>query len=221
MQFDASMVAPVVRDTLRHFKANPRVFGLIFLASTVAGIGFDLSSTLGEAAIIYAFAFMFFNLFLQSCTIIAILHSGGLALPARRWRIASLFGIGLIGGLGTGLGLLVLVLPGLFLVGRWFLAAPILFGEDTSVSEALHASWERTEQHWLACAILGVVTFLCQMVPLVASAYLLPESESARIGTLVATNTFSQAAWLFNIAAAATFYLTIGRRAIRNEEIFG
>ncbi len=221
MQFDASLVGPALRDTVGHLRANPRVFGSIFLASTVAGLGFDLSAALGEAAILYAFAFTFFNLFLQACTIIGVLQSGGQAVSPRDWRIASLFGVGLIASLGIALGLLVLVLPGLFVAGRWFLAAPILFAEDCAVSEALHASWARTEQYWLTCTIIAVGAFLCQAAPLIASMYLLPDGEPARTAMLIVTNALSQAAWMFSIAAAATLYLTIGRPSVRHSEIFG
>lgn len=221
MQFDASLVAPVARDTFVHIKANWRTFALIFLASTAAGIGMDLSSALGEVALLYVFAFTFFNLFLQACIIIAVLNSGGQVVPSRRWRIASLFGVGLVTGLGIVFGLLVLVLPGLFLVGRWFLAAPSLFAEDISASQAIQASWDATEQHWLACTIIAVVIFLCQGVPLVTSLYLVPEGDITHIGTLVVTNALSQGAWVFGIAAATTMYLTIGGRATRSAEIFG
>lgn len=221
LQFDASLVAPVVRDTVVHIKANWRTFALIFGASTAAGVGMDLSSALGEAALLYVFAFAFFNLFLQACIIIAILNGGGQAVPSRKWRIASLFGVGLLTGLGIAFGLLVLVLPGLFLAGRWFLAAPALFAEDISVSEAIQASWDATGQHWLACSIIAVAIFLCQGVPLVANIYLVPAGDLAQIGTLAVTNALSQAAWVFGMAAAATMYLTIGRRAARSAEIFG
>ena len=220
LQFDASLAAPVARDTCTHIKANWRTFALIFLASTSAGIGMDLSPALGEAALLYVFGFTFFNLFLQACITIAVLNSGGQIVPPRKWRIASLFGVGLVTGVGIVFGLLVLVLPGLFLVGRWFLAAPSLFAEDISVSEAIQASWDATEQHWLACTIIGVGIFLCQAVPLVTSLYLVPEGDITRIGTLVVSNALSQAAWVFGIAAA-TMYLTIGRRTSRSAEIFG
>jgi hypothetical protein len=221
LQFDASLVAPAARDTFTHIKANWRPFVLIFLASTAAGIGMDLSPALGEAALLYVFAFLFFNLFLQACIVITVLNSGGQDVPSRKWRIASLFGAGLITGLGIAFGLLLLVLPGLFFAGRWFVAAPALFAEDISVSEAIQASWDATEQHWLACSIIAVVIFLCQGMPLAASLYLVPEGDITRIGTLVVTNALSQAAWVFGIAASATMYLAIGRRAARSAEIFG
>ena len=124
-------------------------------------------------------------------------------------------------GLGIVVGLLLLIAPGLYLVGRWFMAAPILFAEDSSVSEAMQASWERTEVHWLACTIIVLLSFVVQAGPIFASLYLLAESGSVDIGVVVATNALSQGAWVFAIAAAATMYLTIGRSAQRSEEIFG
>lgn len=221
LQFDASLIAPVVGDTFVHIKANWRTFAMIFLASTAAGVGVDLSEFLGDAGILFVFAFLFLNLFLQACIIIAVLNSGGQVVPSRKWRIASLFGVGLLTGLGIAFGLLVLILPGLFFAGRWFLAAPALFAEDIPVSEAINASWEATEQHWLSCTIIVVAIFLCQGAPLVAGLYLVPERDITHIGTLAVTNALSQAAWVFGTAAAATMYLKIGRRATRSAEIFG
>lgn len=221
LQFNARLVAPVVRDTFANMAANTRTFGMIYVAATAAGIGLDLSDALGEASILLSFAFVFFQLFLQACIILAILQSGGHAVGSRQWRIASLFGIGIITGFGIVVGLLLLILPGLYLVGRWYIAAPILFAEDTSVSEAVQASWERTEEHWLACTAIALLAFVVQAGPIFASLYLLAESGTVPIGVVVASNALSQGAWVFGIAAAATMYLTIGRRARRSEEIFG
>lgn len=212
LQFDASLVAPVVRETFAHIKANWRTFAMIFFASTAAGVGVDMSASFGDAGIIPVFAFLFLNLFLQSCIIIAVLNSGGQIVSSRKWRIASLFGVGFLTGLGIVFGLFVLILPGLFLAGRWFLAAPALFAEDISVSDAINASWEATGQHWLAGTIIAVVVFLCQSAPLVAGLYLVPDGDVTRIGTLAATNALSQGVWIFGAAAATSMYLEIGRR---------
>lgn len=135
LQFDARLVAPVIRDTCANIAVSARTFGMIFLASTAAGVGLDLSDALGDAAILFSFLFAFFQLFLQACIIIAILQASGHIVRSRQWRIASLFGIGIVTGLGIFVGLLLLVLPGLYFAGRWFLAGPILFAEDSSVSE--------------------------------------------------------------------------------------
>lgn len=221
LQFNARLVAPVVRDTFANMAANSGTFGMIYAAATTAGVCLDLGNGLGEAATLLSLAFVFFQLFLQACIILAILQCGGHVTRSRQWRIASLFGIGIITGFGILVGLLVLILPGLFLVGRWYIAAPILFAEDISVSEAVRASWDRTEEHWLACTVIAILAFVMQAGPIVASLYLLEESGTVPIAVVVASNALSQGAWVFGIAAAATMYLTIGRRTRRSEEIFG
>lgn len=222
MQFDASLFAPVVRDTFARIRASSSVFGSIYLAATLAGVGYDLSmEILGDAALLYYVAFMFFMLFLQACGTIAILEGGGVALASpRRWRIASLFGISLLVGLGITFGLLLLILPGLFFAGRWYLAAPILFGEDLSVSEAMSESWDRTEQYWLSITIIAIVALVWQVGPLAASLFVAPGGDPASWLAILAVNAVSQAGWLFGVAAASTAYLAFGGRGGRTQQIF-
>lgn len=199
------------------------MFGMIYVAGVAAGIGYDFSAeVLGDAALLYYLLYAFFMLFLQACATIAILGRGGVALASpRRWRIASLFGIGVMAGLGIFLGLLVLVLPGLFLAGRWYLAAPILFGEDVSASEAMSRSWERTEQYWLGIAIVVLLGFVWQAAPLAGALYLSPDIDNIEWTTSVAMNAVSHAGWMFGVAAAATAYLLLGGPGRRALEIFG
>jgi hypothetical protein len=221
MIFDAGLFAPVMRETFGRIRANARTLGLVYAAATFAAAGYDLSiELLGESAIIYYFAFAFFMLFLQACVVIAILDPAGALSEPRRWRIASLFGLGLVTSLGIFVGFLLLVLPALFLLGRWFLAAPILFGEDVSVSEAMSESWERTERYWLSAALIALLCFVWQLAPLFAGSYILLDDAALRWASTIALNAVSQAGWLFALVASATMYLAIADPKLRHQEIF-
>lgn len=223
MQFDASLVGPILRETVAAMMANARVLAMVHVAATVVGVGYDLAlGLLGEAALLYYVVYIFFMLFLQACVTIALLERGGFLLPgSRRWRIASLFGISIIAGLGIFFGLLVLVLPGLFLTGRWYLAAPALFHRDMSASEAMRASWDLTEQSWLSITLIAVAAFAVQAAPLLAAAYLLENVGRIDWPVSLAMNAASQAGWLLGVSAAATAYMMLGGEEDRMRKIFG
>ena len=51
-------------------------------------------------------------------------------------------------GLGTVLGLFLLIIPGLFLMVKWSAAMPARVGERTGIIEAFSRSWKLTEGAW-------------------------------------------------------------------------
>ncbi len=68
-------------------------------------------------------------------------------LPERHGhrRFMSIFGSGIFSGLGIGLGLLLLIFPGIFLAARWSAAVPAIIAEDCGATDSLRSSWDRTE----------------------------------------------------------------------------
>lgn len=123
--------------------------------------------------------------------------------------------------LGVGFGLLLLILPGACLAGRWLLAVPVLLAEDRGVSDALSESWERTGNSWASCTVIAFVAFAWQLAPIAAGLFVGTSNEAAQWGWMLLSNTVSQAGWLFGVVAAATFYITLGRRQSGAVEIFG
>jgi hypothetical protein len=223
MIFDASLAPRVLRETLGHILEDPKNFLPIYAISTLSGIGFDVFGQNSPALLLgYNVAFLFLTLVLQAWATLAIVQCADVQSPQpRRLRIASLFGISLVTGLGIAFGLLLLILPGLYFAGRWFLTVPILLGENLSMSEAMQESWDRTERHWLGCALLIVLAALFQMLPLVGGLYVPVTGDIANWAWIICLNLASQAGWLFGVAAAATYYLSIGDRRATAAKIFG
>lgn len=60
-------------------------------------------------------------------------------------RIVALIMLSIVISLGVLLGLVLLVLPGLYLAARWMLAACILVAEDRTIGESMKESWRRTQ----------------------------------------------------------------------------
>lgn len=59
-------------------------------------------------------------------------------------RILAMFGMNLVSGLAIILGMVLLLIPGLYLAARWSASAPILIAEDRGVGDSLSESWRRT-----------------------------------------------------------------------------
>lgn len=76
---------------------------------------------------------------------------------------AAVFGVCLLSNLGIILGLVLLVVPGVFLAIRWFAAVPAVIGEEVGVTGALGESWEKTKGH--GAAIFGAIAVI--YVPLI------------------------------------------------------
>lgn len=74
-------------------------------------------------------------------------------------RYATIFGISLLTGLGIFAGIILLVLPGLFLAARWFVSVPAMFAEDGHITESISSSWHMTQPHYLPIIALILLIF--------------------------------------------------------------
>lgn len=137
----------------------------------------------------------------------AALSSGiAVALP--------LLGFGLLFGLGVGLGLVLLIVPGIYLALRWAVSAPIIVVERLGVFKAMARSGVLTENHrW---AILGLLV-LYMIFALIAQGLIalaipggwatmaaLPGGSVLAVVALVAFQTF--ASIVGNVGIAATYF---------------
>jgi Membrane domain of glycerophosphoryl diester phosphodiesterase len=74
-------------------------------------------------------------------------------------RAGALVAVSLLAGIGVGIGLFLLVVPGLILFTRWSLAVPAVMLEGRSPRDALRRSAELVRGHgWSVFAIFLVVT---------------------------------------------------------------
>lgn len=129
-------------------------------------------------------------------------------------------GVSILSGLGTVLGLLLLIVPGILLVLRWMPAMAIVLAENPIRSgDALGEAWRRTKGHWLAIGI----AYLLTMIPFAGAmlAYLWNGADSPT--PLIALGV---ANLLMNLGMAATWYLGVAvyqgvaSRSDELEEIF-
>jgi len=69
-------------------------------------------------------------------------------------------GVNILSGLGILLGLILLIVPGLYLWAIWALAVPALMAEDLSVSQALSRSKSLSQGQWVRLLALGLLTWV-------------------------------------------------------------
>ena len=76
----------------------------------------------------------------------------------RTRRLGALLGLILLTQFAITLGILLLVVPGLILLVRWFLCVPVLVTEEAGVFESLQISWEESRgRFWPIFAVVAAI----------------------------------------------------------------
>ena len=121
-------------------------------------------------------------------------------------RYGSMLGAGFLSGLGILLGLVALVLPGIYLSGRWLSASSFVVAEGNGSTEALNSSWEASRNSAGAHVIVVMVASL-PLVGFLAIAYLagfFSEVETGLVNS-IATNVMTALStlsyWVFGAGA--------------------
>lgn len=116
-------------------------------------------------------------------------------------RLPALIVAGVLAGLGIGIGLLLLIVPGLFLLTRWALITPSIVIERRSAGESFTRSWELVKgASWSMLGLILVTVILAGIASAVIAALFLwlPDFIDTWIGNLVAnslTAPFVALAW--------------------------
>jgi hypothetical protein len=77
-------------------------------------------------------------------------------------RYRSLFALSILGGLGIALGLVALIIPGLFLISLWFVSTPASAVEQLTFGKAMSRSMELTRGNRLRLlAAFGICLVIC------------------------------------------------------------
>jgi Membrane domain of glycerophosphoryl diester phosphodiesterase len=119
-----------------------------------------------------------------------------------RPHLGALIVAGVLAAIGIGLGLLLLIAPGLYLLTRWALIVPTIVLEGRSAGESFGRSNDLTEGHRWAVLGVALVTLLASAVisNIVISIFLavLPDFLGVWLGSVVAhcvTTPFLALAW--------------------------
>lgn len=141
-----------------------------------------------------------------------------------RGGIGGYFGLGIVSGIAVGIGLIILIIPGLFLVVRWLSAYARYYAKGDGVTEALAWSWRETAPFQRPLAIAAIGPFVCYGaffgIAALQEFYAADWSEAAYYVSIIALNlTISVAiAWLQLLGVAA--YRIIELRSSEPVDVF-
>ncbi len=222
MQYDASLLVPTLRRACDMAAAMPGVSLIAWLATATAGVISDVamersSGSISAILIVYGIAITFVQVWI---TREAFAHAGVRAVlsTANSLRV---YLQGILIGLGVMIGLVLLILPGLYVFARWYLANILLVRDGGGRRAAMRRSWDLLEVHWVAALGVGLILFALSTAPLVVELAVPALAAEYGFGWLVATNLVAAVGVVGGYLAAVGLPLNIEQPASTVQEIFG
>lgn len=128
---------------------------------------------------------------------------------------------GILIALGVALGLLLLILPGLYVAARWYLAGTLLIAHGGGRRAAMQRSWDMLASHWPTPLAIGLVFGMIGAAPILLSFYPLPFVAEGSFAALLIVNMISAIGNVGGFLAAAALLSLIEPATEELKEIFG
>lgn len=132
--------------------------------------GFAVASSYSSQGIGFI-ALMLLSILLQATLIVATLNDlGGKPLSLADCfskalkKLLPLIGLGILIALGVGLGMMLLIVPGVILYLMWIVATPVMMAEDHGIIDSLKRSAELTSGSKGMIFVLLLIFFVLAMV---------------------------------------------------------
>jgi hypothetical protein len=139
-----------------------------------------------------------------------MLRKTGLSSRSGEDMFFAYFGLTILYTLGTWAGLIALVLPGLVIMARWSLAAPMMLARGDGVMRALGGSWERTKGNEFQIIVAMLALYLVPIALIIAASVMFDPADPVGI---VVTQVVSSAMSALGVALGVALYgLMVGHR---------
>lgn len=221
MQLDASLLVPTLRRTWDVVTAMPVTVLIAWLLMASVGIlsdvGVERTDGSGSAILVlYGIAITFVQVWLTR----EVLERVGIEPAVPIANSLTVYLQGLLVGLGILAGLLFLILPGLYLFARWYLASVILIRDGGGRRAAMARSWDMLERRWPAALGVGLILFTMSAAPLALDLYRPSFTNGHEFAWLTMINLLSSAGQVGSYLAAVALLLNIEQPASTLQEIF-
>ena len=113
------------------------------------------------------------------------------------------FGLTILYTLGTWAGLIAIVLPGLVIMARWSLAAPMMLARGDGVMRSLGASWERTKGNEFQIIVAMIALYIVPLALIIAGSVMFDPADPVGI---VVTQIVSSAMSALGVALGVALY---------------
>lgn len=222
MQYDASLLVPTLQRTWDMAIAMPGTILVAWLATATAGLASDVaiervSGTGSGILVVYGIAITFVQVWITREAFTQV----GIAARMPVANALSVYLQGILVGLGVLLGLLLFILPGLYVFARWYLASVLLVRDMGGRRAAMQRSWEMLAMHWPAALGVGLILFLLSVAPLAADLAAPALAAEYGFAWLLATNLVAAIGIVGGYLAAVSLLLNIEQPASTLQEIFG
>lgn len=136
-------------------RQNSAVAGIAIIGLVGINLALDQASSNGSGA----FALSgFLSLIAQYYVTRAALTRGGMMAEGAKGRFGSFWGMNILTGICILVGCLLLIIPGVYLAARWFIAGPAILAGDRTAGEGMRESWETMrESAWQVVGTLLVL----------------------------------------------------------------
>ncbi|MEL6530974.1 MAG: hypothetical protein AAFQ27_13515, partial [Pseudomonadota bacterium] len=139
-------------------------YGAVYLAGT---IGFWSLIDFGIVGEDYSIIGSIVDFALGYLLTVGLLTSGGLLPDGMKGTFGTYFAVSLISGIAILLGLVALVIPGVFLMVRWLPAYGFALAQESSATDALGASWAATEGAFWPLFLAMFIPLFAVLAPVV------------------------------------------------------
>jgi hypothetical protein len=146
-------------------------------------------------------------------------HTIGSLFSAARPVVATLIGAGILAGIAIAIGLVLLIVPGLYLLTIWAVIVPVIVLERTGVFGAFGRSRELVKGHgWQVFGVL-VVLFLAALVLRLVIQVIIDGITDSVVGFIIAELIVNILVVPLSALAAAVIYFEL--KAIKGEPVLG
>lgn len=165
-------VGHVLSQTMDEWRNNA-LAGIAIIGVLVGG-NLIIDAYAGEAASIIPSSFA--SLGAQYAITAVALKSASLGHARTNSRFLSLWGMSILTGLGILLGVIALIVPGLYLAARWFVAAPAILAEDISAGDGMSRSWDLTAPTVWSIFGLLLIFYIPVLIIVIVFAVIVPDA---------------------------------------------
>ena len=107
----------------------------------------------------------------------AMLRKTGLLSRKDGDAFMTFFGLSLLSGIAVSIGMILLIIPGLFLIARWSIAQPLVVARGDGVMQAFGESWERTRGNEFQILIAMLALLILFLAIVLAARFLFERTD--------------------------------------------
>ena len=140
------------------------------------------------------------------------------AEAASKTRLFSIFGNSILFSLAVALGLIMLIIPGIYLAARWWTSVPAMLSGEVSAMEGLGRSWDMTNEHFLAIGYVILILATPALISIPFYLYGSDENGDILVSLSLLNNALSSISYiLLWLSSSVTYIMLKGGRSRLNE----